>query len=119
MPLATLPRKRAATPEPGSDKTVNAGMSQRRRSNRDDHWVELFSSLLKHQASFHTPRQRKSQDQARGARFPHVQVPAPAGWGGVLPGSVNQDEVALGLTVPKRTTWLSSVPLLTATQIRG
>lgn len=35
------------------------------------------------------------------------------------PASVNQEEVVLGFTVPKRTTWLSSVPLLTATQIRG
>lgn len=35
------------------------------------------------------------------------------------PASVNQEEVELGLMVPNRTTWLSSVPLLTATQIRG
>lgn len=35
------------------------------------------------------------------------------------PASVNQEEVELGLMVPNRTTWLSSLPLLTATQIRG
>lgn len=35
------------------------------------------------------------------------------------PASVNHEEVELGLTVPNLTTWLSSVPLLTATQMRG
>lgn len=32
---------------------------------------------------------------------------------------MNQEQVALGLTVSNFTTWLSSEPLLTATQMRG
>lgn len=35
------------------------------------------------------------------------------------PDSVNHEEVELGLTVSKRTTWLKSLPLLTPTQTRG